>query len=333
MINTISLKDKIFISGSRGLAGSAIVRSLKRAGYGEKREGGLLLIPNREELNLLNEKEVKDWFNHNSPQIVIHAAGKVGGILANSSQPADFILENIKIQTNVIEAAFLSGAKRLVFLGSSCIYPKFSKQPINEEALLTGALESTNEWYAIAKIAGLKLCHSLRLQYGFDAITLMPTNLYGPNDNYNNKSSHVMASLIRKFIEAKSKNEEVVTCWGSGSSMREFMHVDDLGDAVVFALEKWHPDSKNAPVDTNGLPLNHLNVGTGKDISIKNLATIIANEANYRGNIIWDRSKPDGTPKKQLNTKRFNSIGWSPKIDLITGIKMTIMNYNNQLSR
>ena len=263
-------EDKIFIAGSTGMAGSAIVRSLKKYGYGEKAK---LLTPNRRVLNLLDSNLVKDWFLENSPDVVILAAAKVGGIISNFNNPADFILQNIKIQTNVIESAFSSGVRRFLFLGSSCIYPKFADQPIKEEYLLNNKLESSNQYYAIAKIAGIKLCESLRLQYGFDAISLMPTNLYGPNDNYHKNDSHVMAALIRKFHEAKIKRLSTVTCWGSGRPLREFLHVDDLGDAVVYALENWNPDADSAPKYDNGEPLIFLNVGTGKDISIKELAT------------------------------------------------------------
>ncbi len=330
MENKINLKDNIFISGASGMAGSAIVKSLKKSGYGNN-DGGELLVPSHKELDLLDSDKVNHWFRKSSPSVVIHAAGKVGGILANSSQPADFLLENLKMQTNIIEAAFKLNVKRLLFLGSSCIYPKFSEQPISEESLLSSGLEPTNECYAIAKIAGIKLCQSLRVQYGFDAICLMPTNLYGANDNYHKNNSHVMASLIRKFHEATIRNSKEITCWGSGSPLREFLHVDDLGDAVVFALEKWDPKAKNAPLDNKGFPLTYLNVGTGKDISIKDLVTIIANEYNYSGKISWDISKPDGAPRKKLNIERIKQLGWSPRINLIDGIKMTIKDYRESI--
>ena len=327
MKNKINYKENIFISGASGMAGSAIVRSLRKSGYGNNSEGGNLLIPSHKELDLLNSEDLNNWFKKNAPSVVIHAAAKVGGILANSSQPADFLLENLRMQTNIIDAAFRSNVKRFLFLGSSCIYPKLAEQPISEESLLSSPLEPTNEWYAIAKIAGVKLCQSLRIQYGFDAICLMPANLYGTNDNYHEKNSHVMASLIRKFYEAKIRNKDQIFCWGSGLPLREFMHVDDLGDAVVFALEKWDPLAKNAPFDNQGVPLTYLNVGTGKDISIKELATLIAKEYKYSGKISWDISKPNGTPRKLLNIERFKKLGWSPKIKLITGIKMTISEY------
>ena len=329
MYKKLTIKDKIYISGANGMVGKAIARSLKKYGYGNSINEGSLLLPTRKELDLLDSQQVNDWFNKNLPTIVIHAAAKVGGILANSSRPADFLLENLKMQTNVIEAAYKTNVKRFLFLGSSCIYPKFSEQPIKEEALLTSDLEPTNESYAIAKIAGIKLCQAMRKQYGFDAISLMPTNLYGAGDNYNKKNSHVMASLIRRFYDAKINKSSEVTCWGSGSPLRELMHVDDLGDAVVFVLEKWDPDSKNSPIDDNGFPLNHLNVGTGKDISIKELTEIISKEYGFNGKINWDRSKPDGTPKKKLNIERIRNLGWEPKIGLIEGIKMTIKDFKS----
>tara|TARA_B100000886_G_scaffold338725_1_gene302253 strand:+ start:1368 stop:2360 length:993 start_codon:yes stop_codon:yes gene_type:complete len=326
----ISKNEKIFIAGSSGMAGNAIVRSLKKAGYGDKNLNGELLLPTRKELNLLNFKDVEEWFEINKPTVVIIAAAKVGGILANSKFPYEFLLENMKIQNNIIETSWRNKVKRLVFLGSSCIYPKYAQQPIREESLLNGKLEETNESYAIAKIAGIKLCESLRIQYGFDAISLMPTNLYGPNDNYHPEHSHAMASLISKFYNASINSLPTVSCWGSGSPEREFMHVHDLGEAVIFALEKWSPDSKDAPKDDYGKPLNFLNVGTGKDISIKLLAEKISSVVNFKGNIIWDKSKPDGTPKKQLDVRRILSLGWKPKISLEQGILETISSFNKK---
>ena len=327
MKNEINYQERIFIAGSSGMVGSSITRKLREKGYGNPNEGGELLIPKRKDLNLFNISEVQDWFSLNKPTIVIMAAAKVGGIVANDSYPFNFMNENIKIQTNVIETSWLNGVKRLLFLGSSCIYPKFAKQPITEESLLSGELEKTNEYYAIAKIAGIKLCEALRIQHGFDAISLMPTNLYGPNDNYHSQNSHVMASLIKKFYEAKFYNLPSVTCWGSGKPKREFMHVDDLAEAVIFCLEKWNPNKNNAPKNNDGFPLNFLNVGTGKDISISDLAEIISKTVSFDGDIIWDSSKPDGTPKKQLNIDKLKSIGWSPKIDLIEGISQTFMDF------
>ena len=314
----INIDDKIFIAGATGMAGQAIKKNLIKSGYKN------LLTPKRKELDLFKLEDVKTWFLKNKPEIVIIAAAKVGGILANSSQPTQFLLDNLKIQNNIIETAWKSKVKRLLFLGSSCIYPKFASQPIKEEELLKASLEKTNQWYAVAKIAGIKLCEALREQYNFDAISLMPTNLYGPGDNYHPNDSHVMASLIRKFYIASKNSLPEVTCWGTGSAYREFLHADDLGSAVVFALEKWDPSSINAPLDEEGRPLNILNVGTGIDISIKDLVNLIASTVNYKGKINWDRNKPDGTPKKLLNIERLSKLGWFPKITLEKGIMNTI---------
>jgi len=320
--------DKIFIAGSSGMVGSAIKRKLLNFKLREKKDSLKILTPTKNELNLLNSNSVKNFFVREKPTIVILAAAKVGGIYANSRYPADFLIENLKIQTNVIESAWSNNAKKFLFLGSSCIYPKHANQPIREESLLKNELESTNEPYAIAKIAGLKLCETLRAQYSFDAISLMPTNLYGPNDNYHPLNSHVVAALIRKFIIAKKYNLSSVTCWGSGSVYREFMHVDDLADAVIFCLENWNPSDKKAPKDSFGKSLNHLNVGTGKDIKIIDLAKIIADLIKYDGEILWDTSKPDGTPKKQLDVSRINNLGWYSKIDLESGLRDTVKMLN-----
>ena len=327
----ISLSDKIYIAGASGMAGSAIYRSLKRLNYGNKSNGAEILCPKRNELDLLNTNQVQDWFEKNKPDVVILAAALVGGINANSKYPSNFLLDNLKIQNNVIETSFKNGVKRLMFLGSSCIYPKFAKQPIKEEYLLDGILERTNEGYAIAKIAGLKLCEFLRKQYGFDSICLMPTNLYGPGDNYHPENSHVMAALISRIYRAKKNCDPDIICWGSGKPLREFLHVDDLGDAVVFALEEWNPNSSNAPRNENGEILTYLNVGTGKDISIKELALKIARIINYKGKILWDKSRPDGTPKKQLNIERLKLLGWEPKIRIDEGIKNTILSFESIL--
>ena len=332
MQNKLTLQDKILITGSNGMAGRAIVRQLKKHGYGDHNSDGKLFIPSRKDLDLLNFENLNKWFKKNTPTIVVHAAAKVGGILANSSQPADFLLENIKMQTNVIETAYRAGVKRFIFLGSSCIYPKYAEQPIKEEYLLKGSLEKTNEPYAIAKIAGIKLCQALRDQYEFDAVSLMPTNLYGPNDNYHPTNSHVLASLIRKFHEAKKTGAKEVICWGTGKPLREFMHVDDLGDAVVFALEKWDPKAKNAPLDSKGIPLTHLNVGTGKDVSIKELANMIAAKVGFKGNIFWDKDKPDGTPRKNLDVNKFKELGWTSKIELEQGLTSTIETYKSLIN-
>ena len=330
MKNKLLNSDKIFIAGSSGMVGSAIKRKLISYDFGIKKNNLNILSPSRKELDLLDSLLVKNFFKLEKPQIVILAAAKVGGIYANSHYPADFLFENLKIQTNIIESAWTQGVRRLIFLGSSCIYPKFSDQPIKEESLLKSQLEETNAPYAIAKIAGLKLCESLRKQYGFDAISLMPTNLYGPNDNYHPQNSHVIAALIRKFLIASKNNLPSVECWGSGSVYREFMHVDDLADAVLFCLENWDPTDKRSPKDASGKPLNHLNIGTGKDISIKELSQIIAQLTEFKGEIKWDKSKPDGTPKKVLDVTRINNLGWRANIDLLTGLRGTIEKLNTE---
>ncbi len=322
--------EKIFVAGSKGMVGSSVCRILKESGYGLKHNDGLILTPSKYDLDLSNSVKVNNWFKLNKPTIVILAAAKVGGICANFTYPADFLLENLKIQTNVIECAWSHGVKRLLFLGSSCIYPKFANQPISEDALLTNTLEKTNESYAIAKIAGIKLCQSLREQYNFDAISLMPTNLYGTGDNYHPNNSHVMPALISKFINAKNLFHKEVTCWGTGEPLREFLHVDDLARAIVFALENWDPNSYDAPLDKNNEPLTFLNVGTGKDISIKELASKISEKIGFKGNIIWDKTKPDGTPKKLLNVDKLKKMGWEPLISLDEGINKTIKEYRMQ---
>ncbi len=333
MESLIKKNEKIFLAGASGMVGSAIKKILISKSYGSKSLNGELLMPTRKMLNLLDYEAVQNWMQENRPTVVIIAAAKVGGILANSNFPADFMMENLKIQLNIIEAAWKCEVKRLLFLGSSCIYPKFANQPISEEELLNGSLEDTNQWYAISKIAGIKLCEALRNQYGFDAISLMPCNLYGPNDNYHPKNSHVLPALINRFKEAVNLKLKEVTCWGSGSALREFMYVDDLAEAAVFCLEKWDPSAQRAPKDNNGRPLTFLNVGTGSDISIKKLALKIAKLTNYKGEILWDKSKPDGTPRKLLNITKIKELGWSPKIDLDKGIKMTLeSNLNNGLT-
>ncbi len=317
----INSKDKIFVAGHRGMVGSAILRSLKRHSYYN------LITASRNELDLLDREKLKQFLIKNKPNIVILAAAKVGGISANNRLPTEFLLENLKIQNNLIEESWRLGVKRFLFLGSSCIYPKYSEQPIREESLLTGSLEPTNEWYALAKITGIKLCSALRKQYGFDAISLMPTNLYGPGDNYHLSDSHVLPALIRRFYEANIHSEKEVTCWGSGTPLREFLHVDDLGEACIYALENWNPSSKDAPRMGNGNILDYLNVGTGIDITIKELAYCIAEAVGFKGEIKWDLSKPDGTPKKQLDISRLKNIGWEPKINLDQGINDTVQSF------
>ena len=323
----IKASDRFFVAGARGMAGSAIVRALRRAGYGNPDLGGALLTPTREKLDLLDHAAVDSWMKMQRPDVVVLAAAKVGGIEANRSRPADFLLQNLRIETQVIEAAWRCRARRLLFLGSSCIYPKLADQPIREEALLTGALEPTNSWYAIAKIAGIKLCEGLRLQHGFDAISLMPTNLYGPGDNYHPTGSHVLPALIRRFHIANKSGAPSVTCWGSGNPLREFLHADDLGDACVFALENWNPSAANAPFDDQGASLAFLNVGTGIDLTIRELAKQVATTVGFTGEIHWDTSKPDGTPKKQLDVSRLAKMGWRAKISLREGLSLAYSNF------
>jgi len=318
MTRLISAADRIFVAGHRGMAGSAICRSLKQAGYSQ------VLTADRDELDLLDQLAVQRWFAENKPSVVVLAAAKVGGIHANNTYPADFLLENLKIEINVIETAWRFGVRRLLFLGSSCIYPKFAQQPIREESLLEGSLEPTNEWYALAKISGIKLCQALRKQHGFDAISLMPTNLYGPGDNYHPTNSHVLPALIRRFHEAAERGDATVTCWGTGSPLREFLHVDDLGEACVFVLEQWQPGCED---------LQLLNVGTGLDLSIRELAEAVAAATGFKGEIVWDISKPDGTPKKQLDVSRLASLGWKARIPLDEGLHSTVQLFRQQLQQ
>ena len=294
------------------MAGSAIARKIA------SRKKHRILTAGRKDLDLLEASLVDRWFDDNRPLVVVLAAAKVGGILANDTYPADFLLDNLKIQNNVIESAWKHGCKRLLFLGSSCIYPKFAEQPIREEALLTGALEPTNEWYATAKITGIQLCRALRKQHGFDAISLMPTNLYGPGDNYHPTGSHVLPALIRRFQEAKEQGAPSVTCWGTGSPMREFLHVDDLADAALHCLEHWHPGPDEP---------NHINVGTGTDVTIKELAEQVAAAVGYEGEILWDTTKPDGTPSKLLDVSRLRDLGWTARIPLEEGLRSTVADF------
>lgn len=294
---------RVYVAGHRGLVGSAIWRRLLARGFKN------LVGRTHSELDLLDAPAVQNFFALERPEYIFVAAAKVGGIHANATQPAEFLYENLQIQNNLIHAAHRSGVKKLLFLGSSCIYPKFAPQPIHEEHLLTGALEPTNEWYAIAKIAGIKLCQAYRRQYGCDFISAMPTNLYGPNDNYDLQTSHVLPALIRKFHEAKIAGAATVTCWGTGAPRREFLHADDLADACVFLMENYSDE-------------NFLNIGYGSDVTIKELAETIQRIVGFNGKIIWDTSKPDGTPRKLLDSSRLLALGWRPKIDLETGIRM-----------
>ena len=313
----ISENDSIYVAGHKGLAGSAICRALRKFGYKN------IITVSRKELDLRNQIKVKKWFKENSPDIVILAAAKVGGIFANSTYPYDFIIENIQIQTNVIESAFQNSVKRLLFLSSSCAYPQKCSQPIREEYLLSNYLEKTNEKYALAKIVGMKFCEALRKQKEFDAFSLMPTNLYGPNDNYQDNNSHVFAALIKKFVIAEIKNDDQVVCWGDGSPKREFLHVDDLADASVFCLEKFQFDLNNSPF---------LNIGTGKDISILDLAILIKNKVGFKGSILWDKTKPNGTPLKKLDITRIEKLGWKYKISLEEGIEKTIKDFKKNIN-
>jgi GDP-L-fucose synthase len=295
--------SRIFVAGHKGLVGSAICRRLQADGVEP-------LVAERSELDLLDQKRVDQWFREHKVHQVYVAADKVGGIFANDTYPAEFIHENLAIQTNLIHSAWQYGAEKLLFLGSSCIYPKHSPQPMAEDSLLTGPLEPTNEWYAIAKIAGIKMCQAYRKQYGFDAISVMPTNLYGPGDNFDLDNSHVLPALIRKFHEAKLAGEVSVTVWGTGSPRREFLHVDDLADACVFLMENYSSDEI-------------VNVGWGRDISVSELAGLVRRVVGFDGEIVYDRSKPDGTPRKLLDTSRLTALGWTPSVSLEEGIAQT----------
>ena len=298
----IDKSAKIYIAGHRGMVGSACWRTLEAEGYTN------LVGKTSQELDLRDQKVVEEFVRTEKPAAIIDAAAKVGGILANDTYPYEFLMDNMLIQNNLIRSAHENNVPKFIFLGSSCIYPKFAPQPLKEEYLLTDSLEPTNEWYAIAKISGVKLIQALRKEYGRDYVSLMPTNLYGPNDNFDLKSSHVLPAMIRKFHEAKLNGHKPVGLWGTGSPMREFLHVDDLGQAVLFALQK-------------KLEENLYNVGTGIDLTIKTLAEQIQSIVGHEGEIFWDTNKPDGTPKKQLDTTRLKSEGWSFKIDLANGIQ------------
>jgi GDP-L-fucose synthase len=310
----ISKHDRIFVAGHRGLVGSAIVRRLLAGGYDQ------IVTRTRQELDLLSQTDVAAFFAKEHPNVVILAAAKVGGILANNAYPADFISDNLVIETNIIRAAFGSGVKRLIFLGSSCIYPKLAPQPLKEEYLLTGPLEPTNEWYAIAKIAGIKLCQAYRKQHGSDYFSMMPTNLYGPNDNFDLKSSHVLPALIRKFHEAKGTNglpDAPVPIWGSGKPLREFLYVDDMADATVFAMEQ------PADVIYETAPDGILNVGAGYDLSIRELAELVRDILGSKSPIEFDASKPDGTPRKLMDVSRMTMLGWKAQTSLQKGIEQS----------
>jgi GDP-L-fucose synthase len=309
----VSARQRIFIAGHRGLVGSALVRRL------QERPDADLLLRTRAELDLTSQSAVQDFFARERPDQVYLAAARVGGILANDTRPAEFIHDNLVIQSNIIDAAYRNGTRKLLFLGSSCIYPKHAPQPMPEDCLLTGPLEPTNEWYAIAKIAGLKTCQAYRKQYGFDAICAMPTNLYGPGDNFDLAGSHVLPALIRKFSEATAAGVPQVEIWGTGKPRREFLHVDDLADACVFLMEHYSD-------------LRPVNVGWGEDVSISELAEIVAAATSFHGQLSFDVSKPDGTPRKLLDVSRLSALGWKAKIRLADGVRSTVAWYRQHPS-
>ncbi len=300
----MKLNTKIYIAGHRGMVGSAVKRRLESEGFEN------IVCRTSSELDLRNQQAVKAFFNPEKPDVVIDAAARVGGILANRDYPWQFLYENLEIQNNLIAAAHQHDVQKLIFLGSSCIYPKLAEQPLREDSLLTGSLEPTNQWYAIAKIAGVKMVEALREQFGRDYVSLMPTNLYGPNDNFDLETSHVLPAMIRKFHDAKEAGHTPVTLWGTGSPMREFLHVDDVASAVLFTLR-------------NNMEHDLYNVGTGKDITIKELAQTIQKITGHKGNIIWDTTKPDGTPRKLMDVSRMKESGWSYSIELEEGIRST----------
>ncbi len=303
-MTTLNPESAIYVAGHRGLVGAAVVRALERQGYRN------LLLRTHHELDLTEQAAVRQFFDRERPQAVVMAAARVGGIQANNTRPAEFIRDNLLIQDNVIDAAHRAGVAKFVFLGSSCIYPKLAPQPIKEDYLLTGPLEPTNEWYAVAKIAGLKMCQAYRRQYGFNAISLMPTNLYGPGDNFDLENSHVLPALIRRFHEAKLRGDTAMTIWGTGTPRREFLHVDDLADAVVYLMKTYDEE----PI---------VNIGWGEDVTIQELADMIAAVSGFRGRLVFDSTKPDGTPRKLLDTSRLSSLGWRPQITLQQGIEQT----------
>jgi len=299
----ISKDARIYVAGHRGLVGSAIWRELQHCGFAN------LIGRSHAELDLLDAGTVRSFYADQKPEYVFVAAARVGGILANSTKPAQFLYENLQIQNHLIDGAFRAGVRKLLFLGSSCIYPKLAPQPLREEHLLTGPLEPTNEWYALAKIAGIKMCQAYRRQYGCDFISAMPTNMYGPNDNYDPEGSHVLPAFIRKFHEAKISRQATVTCWGTGAPLREFMHADDLGRACVFLMENYSEEQ-------------FINAGSGQEISIKDLAELVRQIVGFEGRIVWDTTKPDGTPRKRMDSSRLLALGWRPQVDLPKGIRL-----------
>jgi GDP-L-fucose synthase len=316
----MDLKDKIYIAGHRGLVGSAIVRQLEERGFTN------LLIRTHKELDLTNQVQVQTFFKQEKPDYVILAAAKVGGIHANNTYPADFIYQNMMIETNVINSAYENKVKRLLFLGSTCIYPKAVEQPMREEAILTDVLESTNEPYALAKIAGIKLCESYNRQHGTDFRSVMPTNLYGINDNFHPENSHVIPALMRRFHEAKINNDTEVIVWGTGKAMREFLYVDDMAGASLFVLEL---DEKTYQANTKSM-LSHINVGTGKDVTIREMAETMKEVVGFKGNLTFDTTKPDGSPRKLIDVSRLSNMGWKYSINLEDGLKKTYKWYLTQ---
>jgi GDP-L-fucose synthase len=304
--------DKIYIAGHRGMVGSGLERKLRKEGYNN------IITRTSSELDLRNQQAVNDFFENEKPAYVILAAAKVGGIHANNTYRAEFIYDNLMIEANIIHAAYLNKVAKLLFLGSSCIYPKMAPQPLKEEYLLSGYLESTNQPYAIAKIAGIEMCDSYRAQYGCNFISAMPTNLYGTNDNYHPENSHVLPALIRRIVLAKKNNEPTVTIWGTGTPRREFLHVDDLADACYFLLQNYNEQ---------GL----VNIGCGTDVTIKELADLIVAEVGYEGQLLFDSTKPDGTPRKLMDVSKINSMGWISKIGILDGISKTVLEYNLQV--
>lgn len=305
---------RIYVAGHCGLVGSAVWRELHR------RDFTRLVGQTHAELDLLDSRAVREFYAKEQPEFVFVAAARVGGIQANKSRPAEFLYENLQIQNNLIHGAWQAGVKKLLFLGSSCIYPKHAPQPLKEEYLLTAPLEPTNEWYAVAKIAGLKMCQAYRRQHGCDFISAMPTNLYGANDNYDLQSSHVLPALIRKFHEAKVNGTGTVTCWGTGAPLREFLHADDLARACVFLMENYSDEQ-------------FINVGYGSDISIRDAAELVKRIVGFRGEIVWDTSKPDGTPRKLMDSSRLFALGWKPQVDLETGLRLAYADFLKRFSK
>jgi GDP-L-fucose synthase len=304
----IARDARIYVAGHRGLVGSAIWRELQQRGFTS------LIGRTHAELDLLDAAAVRTFYAQEKPQYVIDAAAKVGGILANEQHPAEFLFQNLQIQNNLIHGAYQAGVRKLLFLGSSCIYPRLAPQPMKEEALLTGPLEPTNQWYAVAKIAGIKLCQAYRRQYSCDFISAMPTNIYGPNDNYDLQASHVLPALIRKFHEAKVANAPTVTCWGTGSPLRDFLYADDLARACVFLLESYSEDQ-------------FINVGAGQEVSVRALTETVKRVVGFAGDIVWDATKPDGMPRKLMDSSRLLALGWRPQVNLATGVRLAYQDF------